>query len=129
MDINQQYYLFFSENVDAIERIKPLVQKSKENLSQLKINNVLFRHGDGYQDWEKEKKYDGILCAAAPREYPNDLVSVLNNDAKLVIPVGGASQRLNVITKINNDEINEEEFDDVSFVPMLAGKSEDGNDV
>jgi len=120
---------FFCENVDAIERIKPLVQKSKENLSQLKINNVLFMHGDGYQDWEKEKKYDGILCAAAPREYPNDLVSVLNNDAKLVIPVGGASQKLNVITKINNDEINEEEFDDVSFVPMLAGKSEDGNDV
>ena len=120
---------FFSENVDAIERIKPLVQKSKENLSQLKINNVLFMHGDGYQDWEKEKKYDGILCAAAPREYPNDLVSVLNNDAKLVIPVGGDSQKLNVITKINNDEINEEEFDDVSFVPMLAGKSEDGNDV
>ena len=120
---------FFSENVDAIERIKPLVQKSKENLSQLRINNVLFRYGDGYQDWEKEKKYDGILCAAAPREYPNDLVSVLNNDAKLVIPVGGASQKLNVITKINNDEINEEEFDDVSFVPMLAGKSEDGNDV
>ena len=36
---------------------------------------------------------------------------------------------MNVITKINNDEINEEEFDDVSFVPMLAGKSEDGNDV
>ena len=120
---------FFSENVDAIERIKPLVQKSKENLSQLKINNVLFRHGDGFQDWEKEKKYDGILCAAAPREYPNDLVSVLNNDAKLVIPVGGASQKLNVITRINNDEINEEEFDDVSFVPMLAGKSEDGIDV
>ena len=120
---------FFCENVDAIERIKPLVQKSKENLSQLKINNVLFKYGDGYQDWEKEKKYDGILCAAAPREYPNDLVSVLNNDAKLVIPVGGASQKLNVITKINNDEINEEEFDDVSFVPMLAGKSEDGNDV
>ena len=120
---------FFSENVDAIERIKPLVQKSKENLSQLKINNVLFNHGDGYQDWEKEKKYDGILCAAAPREYPNDLVSVLNNDAKLVIPVGGTSQKLNVITKVNNDEIKEEEFDDVSFVPMLAGKSEDGIDV
>ena len=119
----------FSEEVHAFERIKPLVQKSRENLSNLKINNVLFKHGDGYQDWEKEKKYDGILCAAAPREYPNDLVSVLNNDAKLVIPVGGASQKLNVITKINNDEINEEEFDDVSFVPMLAGKSEDGNDV
>ncbi len=120
---------FFSEKVDAIERIKPLVQKSRENLSQLKINNVLFKHGDGYQDWDNEKIYDGILCAAAPREYPSDLISILDNDAKLIIPVGGATQRLNVITKINDEEINEEKFDDVSFVPMLAGKSEDGNDV
>ena len=120
---------FFSEKVDSIERIKPLVQKSRENLSQLKINNVLFKHGDGYQDWDNEKIYDGILCAAAPREYPSDLISILDNDAKLIIPVGGATQRLNVITKINDEEINEEKFDDVSFVPMLAGKSEDGNDV
>ena len=33
------------------------------------------------------------------------------------------------LKRIHYDEINEEEFDDVSFVPMLAGKSEDGNDV
>jgi protein-L-isoaspartate(D-aspartate) O-methyltransferase len=120
---------FFSENVDAIERIKPLVHKSRENLSYLKINNVLFKHGDGYEDWDKQKRYDGILCAAAPRAYPNDLVSVLNNNAKLVIPVGGSSQKLNVITKNKDEEIKEEQYDDVSFVPMLAGKSEDGNDV
>lgn len=120
---------FFSEKVDAIERIKPLVHKSRENLSNLKINNVLFSHGDGYEDWDKQKKYDGILCAAAPRAYPNDLVSILNDDAKLVIPVGGSSQKLNVITKNKDGEIKEEQYDDVSFVPMLAGKSEDGNDV
>ena len=119
---------FFCENVDAIERIKPLVQKSRENLLNLKINNVLFKYGDGYQDWDKEKKYDGILCAAAPRQYPIDLISILNDQSKLVIPVGGTSQKLNVIRKINNDEVNEEVFDDVSFVPMLAGKSDDGID-
>ena len=119
---------FFSEKVDAIERIKPLVQKSRENLSMLKISNVIFKYGDGYQDWDKEKKYDGILCAAAPRQYPNDLIELLGNDAKLVIPVGGTSQKLKVVTKINDEEIKEDEFDEVSFVPMLAGKSEDGND-
>ena len=119
---------FFSEKVDAIERIKPLVQKSRENLSMLKISNVIFKYGDGYQDWDKEKKYDGILCAAAPRQYPNDLIELLGNDAKLVIPVGGSSQKLKVVTKINDEEIKEDEFDEVSFVPMLAGKSEDGND-
>ena len=95
----------------------------------LKISNVIFKYGDGYQDWDKEKKYDGILCAAAPRQYPNDLIELLGNDAKLVIPVGGSSQKLKVVTKINDEEIKEDEFDEVSFVPMLAGKSEDGNDV
>ena len=120
---------FFSERVDSIERIKPLVQKSRENLANLKISNILFKYGDGYQDWDKEKKYDGILCAAAPREYPQDLINLLKNDAKLVIPVGGSEQKLNVILKAKGDEIKEHEYEDVSFVPMLAGKSEDGNDV
>ena len=43
--------------------------------------------------------------------------------------MGGSSQKLNVITKNKDEEIKEEQYDDVSFVPMLAGKSEDGNDV
>ncbi len=120
---------FFSEKVDAIERIKPLVEKSRENLTNLKINNVLFKYGDGYQDWDKKVQYDGIICAAAPREYPQDLISILKNDAKLVIPVGGSNQRLNVITKLKNNEVEETQYEEVSFVPMLAGKSEDGNDV
>ena len=120
---------FFSEKVDAIERVKPLVRKSRENLSKLKINNVLFKYGDGYQDWDDSIEYDGILCAAAPREYPKDIISILKENAKLVIPVGGSDQKLNVITKCKNNEIDESFYDDVSFVPMLAGKSDDGNDV
>ena len=98
-------------------------------MSKLKINNVIFKFGDGYQDWDSTIKYDGILCAAAPREYPRDLVSILKNDARLVLPVGGTSQKLNVIKKCENDEIEESFYDEVSFVPMLAGKSDDGNDV
>ena len=53
----------------------------------------------------------------------------MKNDAKLVIPVGGSNQRLNVITKLKNNEVEETQYEEVSFVPMLAGKSEDGNDV
>lgn len=119
---------FFSQKVDSIERIKPLVKKSIKNLSNLNIENVAFIHGDGYQDWDKKKKYDGILCAAAPRAYPDELISVLNVHAKLVIPVGGSSQKLVVISKSLNNEIEEKKYDDVSFVPMLAGKSDDGTE-
>ena len=120
---------YFCEKVDAIERIKPLVQKARDNLAELKIHNVQFKYGDGYVDYDKSVKYDGILCAAAPRSYPEDLISVLKNNAKLVLPVGGNSQKLNVITKKHDDNFDEDIYEDVSFVPMLPGKSEDGNDI
>jgi protein-L-isoaspartate O-methyltransferase len=68
------------------------------------------------------------LCGAAPRSYPEDLISILKTDAKLVIPVGGSKQVLKTIKKLNKEEVEESTYDDVSFVPMLAGISEDGID-
>ena len=120
---------YFCEQVHAIERIKPLVAKSRENLSELKINNVLFKHGDGYIDWDQDIKYDGVLCAAAPRQYPHDLLDCLKVNSKIVIPVGNSKfQQLHVITKLENDEVEEKTYDEVAFVPMLPGTSSDGND-
>ncbi|MDA7818560.1 protein-L-isoaspartate(D-aspartate) O-methyltransferase, partial [Gammaproteobacteria bacterium] len=95
---------YFSENIYSIERIKPLVSKARENLNELKIRNVELIHGDGFVDWDNKKKYDGVICAAAPREYPHDLVDNLNVSAKIVIPVGSSkSQKLNVINKISTE--------------------------
>ena len=120
---------YFSENIYSIERIKPLVSKARENLNELKIRNVELIHGDGFVDWDNKKKYDGVICAAAPREYPHDLVDNLNVSAKIVIPVGSSkSQKLNVSNKISTEEIEQDLYDDVSFVPMLPGKSDDGLD-
>ena len=121
---------YFCENIYSVERIKPLVSKARENLANLKIRNIEILHGDGFTDWDKNKKYDGVICAAAPREYPHELVDSLNLSAKIVLPVGNSSnQKLNVITKITEDEILEESFEDVSFVPMLPGKSFDGSEL
>ena len=121
---------YFCENIYSVERIKPLVSKASENLANLKIRNIEILHGDGFTDWDKNKKYDGVICAAAPREYPHELVESLNLSAKIVLPVGNSSnQKLNVITKISEDEILEESFEDVSFVPMLPGKSFDGSEL
>ena len=121
---------YFCENIYSVERIKPLVSKARENLANLKIRNIEIIHGDGFTDWDKNKKFDGVICAAAPREYPHELVDSLNSFAKIVLPVGNSSnQKLNVITKISKDEIHEESFEDVSFVPMLPGKSFDGSEL
>ena len=92
---------YFCENIYSIERIKPLVNKARENLNELKLRNVELIYGDGFEDWDNTIKYDGVICAAAPREYPHELVDSLTVSAKILIPVGNSkSQQLNVINKI-----------------------------
>ena len=119
---------YFAEEIHAIERIKPLVKKSRENLSELKIFNVVVRHGDGYQDWDENKNYEGVICAAAPREFPEDLLSCCEENSKIIMPIGNSDeQKLSVITKLK-DSFEEELYDQVAFVPMLPGKSLNGND-
>ena len=114
----------FANDVFAVERIKPLVKKSRENLSELKIRNVIVKHADGFNGWEEDRKFDGIICAAAPRQYPEELLDLLEIGGKLVIPVGHeGQQKLFVITKKSEDENEEIIHEEVAFVPMLPGVS------
>ena len=115
---------YFANDFCAVERIKPLVEKSRENLSVLKIRNVIVKHADGFNGWEKDSKFDGIICAAAPRQYPEELLELLEVEGKLVIPVGlEGQQKLYVVTKKSDTEIEEIIHEDVAFVPMLPGVS------
>ena len=115
---------YFANDVCAVERIKPLVTKSRENLSELKIRNVIVKHADGFNGWEGDLKFDGIICAAAPRQYPEELLDLLEVGGKLVIPVGfERQQKLYVITKKSKTENEEIIHEEVAFVPMLPGVS------
>ena len=114
---------YFADEVHSVERIKQLVSKARENLSDLRIHNVLIKNRDGFEGWDEEIKYDGILCAAAPPEIPKSLLSFLKVGCCLVLPVGGSkSQKLKIVTKTKKD-FDEQEFENVSFVPMLGGTS------
>ena len=114
----------FANEVCAVERIKPLVSKSRENLRELKIRNVIVKHADGFNGWEEDLKFDGIICAAAPREYPEELLDLLEVGGKLVITVGlEGKQKLYVITKKSETENEEIIHEEVAFVPMLPGIS------
>ena len=115
---------YFANDVYAVERIKPLVSKSRENLSELKIRNVIVKHGDGFFGWDEDIKFSGIICAAAPRQYPEELLELLEIGGKLVIPVGlEGKQKLYVITKKSETENEEMIHEEVAFVPMLPGVS------
>ena len=106
-----------------------MVIKSRKNIEFLKIKNVIFKHGDGHIDWPEEIIFDGVLGAAAPRAFPQDLLKPLKDGGKVVFPVGDdKSQTLKVVIK-NKDETEEQSYDEVSFVPMLGGTSIDGKDL
>ena len=115
---------YFADEICAVERVKPLVIKSRENLRELGIRNIHFKHADGFEGWGENIKFDGIICAAAPRAYPQELLELLEINGKLVIPVGlEGNQKLYVITKISETEHEEVIHEDVAFVPMLPGTS------
>ena len=107
-------------NVFAIERIKPLLDASRRRLRALRLRNVRFRHADGGLGWPELAPFDGILGAAAPTDVPADLLDQLAPDGRLVIPVGGEAQHLQVITR-TPEGFETEVVDAVRFVPLRQG--------
>ena len=111
----------FVRHIYSVERIRPLLTRAQQTLRQLKINNVSLRHADGWRGWRSQAPYDGILVAAAPERVPQELLEQLDQDGRLLIPVGrSGSQSLLCITR-RGTEFHEREITAVSFVPLVEG--------
>ena len=108
------------DEICAIERIKPLVDRAKKQLRALRIRNVRMRHGDGLEGWPTEAPFDLVLGAAAPETVPAALLDQLAPDGRLILPVGGRRQQLMMVTS-TTDGFVEEIIEEVNFVPMLQG--------
>ena len=112
----------FSEKVISIERIKPLHEKAKQILKDLKIRNAELFHDDGSELQNKTKKYDAILLAAAPLAVPEYLYKSLKIGGRLISPIGnGSTQKLTLVTRVAVEEFKTEELEEVLFVPLLGG--------
>jgi protein-L-isoaspartate(D-aspartate) O-methyltransferase len=108
--------------VSTVERVKPLLDRTKLRLKELGIKNVRFRHGDGSLGWKAHAPYDGIVAAAAPLVVPQALLEQLApNGGRLILPVGPeGSQELMRITR-RDEHFVREKLGGVSFVPLLGG--------
>ena len=106
--------------VYSVERIKPLQQKARQRLRQLKLRNVHMNHADGGMGWEERGPFDGIMSTAAPEQIPEELLRQLAMDGRLVIPVGGERQHLQVVTR-TAEGYETEIVEAVNFVPLRPG--------
>ena len=108
------------DEICAIERIKPLLDRARRQLRELRVRNVRLRHGDGLEGWPSEAPFDLILGAAAPERIPPDLLEQLAPGGRLIMPVGGRRQQLIMVTASPEGYV-EEVIEEVNFVPMLRG--------
>ncbi|MCR6718794.1 MAG: protein-L-isoaspartate O-methyltransferase [Chitinophagaceae bacterium] len=109
--------------VYSIERQKKLFDANKLFAYLKSFPSLKMFYGDGYEGLPTYAPFDRIIITAAARAIPPKLVEQLKPGGKMVIPVGDDKmQKMMRLTKLENDSIQEEVFDNFLFVPMLEGK-------
>ena len=112
--------------VYTVERHRPLLKMAEARFQQLKLHNIVLRHGDGLAGWPEQAPFDRILLTAALSEIPQALIDQLKPDGILVGPLsapGGferISQHLVRIIRTEQGPVRERLIP-VAFVPMLPG--------
>src|SRR5882724_4194442 len=110
--------------VHTIERQKKLFESNKVFAYLKKYHNLKFFYGDGYEGLPTYGPFDKIIVTAAAPAIPPKLVEQLKPGGKMVIPVGeGNVQRMLRLIKDANGAVQEEIYDNFSFVPMVEGRN------
>ena len=110
-----------AQDVYSIERIKPLHELAKANLRPLRLANLRLHYGDGMLGLPQAAPFDGIILAAAGMEVPRALLEQLAIGGRLVAPVGGRAQRLELVTRLGKAEWASQTLEDCHFVPLRPG--------
>jgi len=107
-------------HVYSIERISPLLEKTKARLFELQIHNISLKCADGSFGWSQHGPFDGIIITAAAKVVPPALIQQLAEGGTLVVPEGVGAQTLRVYHK-NGGVISTVSLEAVRFVPLLGG--------
>jgi protein-L-isoaspartate(D-aspartate) O-methyltransferase len=110
-----------AKEVYSIERIKPLHELAKTNLRPLRIANIRLHYGDGMLGLPQVAPFDGIILAAAGLEVPQALLEQMAVGGRLVAPVGGRQQMLQLIERVGKFEWTSETLEECHFVPLRPG--------
>jgi protein-L-isoaspartate(D-aspartate) O-methyltransferase len=113
-----------AREVYSIEIVEPVASQASKRLSVLGYHNVEVLVGDGYRGLPEKAPFDAILLSAAPTQIPKPLLAQLRVGGKMVAPVGGFFQDLQVITK-TADGLEKRTIIPVRLSPM-KGRAQDG---
>ena len=104
----------------TIERVKPLVKKTKELLEGLKYKNIVFKTFDGTYGWRDQSPFDAILISAATPSIPKSLIEQLADKGRLVAPVGERESQDLIVLNKNGNRVMERKIGSCKFVPLIG---------
>ena len=107
--------------VYTVERIEELLRKARRLFRNMKIENIRSRHDDGNIGWPAESPFDAIVLTAAGESLPRALHDQLADGGVMVAPLGPPGAQRLVRVRREGDAWHTEEFESVSFVPLLGG--------
>lgn len=111
-----------AREVYTIERIGALAARARQTLSSIGVSNVKVRNADGQEAASNVVQFDAIVVAAGGAKIPPNLLGLLADGGRLVMPIGSPDwQRLTVVTR-SGDGFQQSAFDDVVFVPLKTGQ-------
>jgi protein-L-isoaspartate(D-aspartate) O-methyltransferase len=112
-----------ASQVYAVERHEELARHARERLERLGYDNVEILCGDGTKGLPDQAPFDAILVSAGGPQVPEALKRQLAIGGRLVIPVGrGMHQTLLQIRRIDENTFEENDFGDVTFVPLIGAE-------
>ena len=108
------------KTVFAMERFKKLLDIAKKNIAKLKIENVQFKLGNGFEGWGDKTLFDAIIIGAASEVVPVKLLESLKSNGRLIMPkkYEAGNQKLLLVTK-KSGNFEQKELLNVKFVPLL----------
>ncbi|KPK09761.1 MAG: protein-L-isoaspartate O-methyltransferase [Anaerolineae bacterium SG8_19] len=111
-----------ASEVHTVERVESLVQYAQQNLAAVGYKNVHVHLGDGTLGWPEYAPYNAIIVAAGGPQIPQALKDQLAVGGRLVMPVGSEqrAQRLVRLTRLDEDEYEQETLSHVRFVPLIG---------
>ena len=114
-----------ASQVWSIERIRPLHDKARGQLQQLRETRVRLLHGDGMVGHVAGAPYDSIIAAAGGEALPQAWLDQLAVGGRLVAPMHDARSGGQVLVVVDRSTQgwHEQRLGAVHFVPLKSGRA------
>ena len=106
--------------VYTVERVEPLLVKSKQLLQELGYTNIHFKVSDGTIGWEEFAPYDAVMVTAGAPKIPQPLLDQLAEGGRMVIPIGNRYGQDLILVKKDKGRFLEKNLGGCRFVDLIG---------